>query len=169
MVYLQMLIGKNFGMRMKVKKYQKAPNFKLDSTDGKVFELSKVKNGIIIYFYPRDNTPGCTLETKDFSKLYKKFKKLKYEVIGISKDNMKSHINFKKKYNVPFQLLSDKNILVQKKYGIWGKKSFMGKKFMGTVRSTIVIKNGKIFNIWKNVRVKGHALEVLEFIKSLNK
>ena len=164
-----MLIGKNFGMRMKVKKYQKAPNFKLDSTDGKVFELSKVKNGIIIYFYPRDNTPGCTLETKDFSKLYKKFKKLKYEVIGISKDNMKSHINFKKKYNVPFQLLSDKNILVQKKYGIWGKKSFMGKKFMGTVRSTIVIKNGKIFNIWKNVRVKGHALEVLEFIKSLNK
>ena len=164
-----MLIGKNFGMRMKVKKYQKAPNFKLDSTDGKVFELSKVKNGIIIYFYPRDNTPGCTLETKDFSKLYKKFKKLKYEVIGISKDNMKSHINFKKKYNVPFQLLSDENILVQKKYGIWGKKSFMGKKFMGTVRSTIVIKNGKIFNIWKNVRVKGHALEVLEFIKSLNK
>ena len=164
-----MLIGKNFGMRMKVKKYQKAPNFKLDSTDGKVFELSKVKNGIIIYFYPRDNTPGCTLETKDFSKFYKKFKKLKYEVIGISKDNMKSHINFKKKYNVPFQLLSDKNILVQKKYGIWGKKSFMGKKFMGTVRSTIVIKNGKIFNIWKNVRVKGHALEVLEFIKSLNK
>ena len=169
MVYLQMLIGKNFGMRMKVKKYQKAPNFKLDSTDGKVFELSKVKNGIIIYFYPRDNTPGCTLETKDFSKLYKKFKKLKYEVIGISKDNMKSHINFKKKYNVPFQLLSDENILVQKKYGVWGKKSFMGKKFMGTVRSTIVIKNGKIFNIWKNVRVKGHALEVLEFIKSLNK
>ena len=164
-----MLIGKNFGMRMKVKKYQKAPNFKLDSTDGKVFELSKVKNGIIIYFYPRDNTPGCTLETKDFSKLYKKFKKLKYEVIGISKDNMKSHINFKKKYNVPFQLLSDENILVQKKYGIWGKKSFMGKKFMGTVRSTIVIKNGKIFNIWKNVRVKGHAVEVLEFIKSLNK
>jgi len=156
-------------MRMKVKKYQKAPNFKLDSTDGKVFELSKVKNGIIIYFYPRDNTPGCTLETKDFSKLYKKFKKLKYEVIGISKDNMKSHINFKKKYNVPFQLLSDENILVQKKYGIWGKKSFMGKKFMGTVRSTIVIKNGKIFNIWKNVRVKGHAVEVLEFIKSLNK
>ena len=164
-----MLIGKNFGMRMKGKKYQEAPNFKLDSTDGKVFELSKVKNGIIIYFYPRDNTPGCTLETKDFSKLYKKFKKLKYEVIGISKDNMKSHINFKKKYNVPFQLLSDENILVQKKYGIWGKKSFMGKKFMGTVRSTIVIKNGKIFNIWKNVRVKGHALEVLEFIKSLNK
>ncbi len=95
--------------------------------------------------------------------------KLKYEVIGISKDNMKSHINFKKKYNVPFHLLSDENILVQKKYGVWGKKSFMGKKFMGTVRSTIVIKNGKIFNIWKNVRVKGHALEVLDFIKSLNK
>ena len=80
-----MLIGKNFGMRMKVKKYQKAPNFKLDSIDGKVFELSKVKMELLFIFYPRDNTPGCTLETKDFSKLYKKFKKLKYEVIGISK------------------------------------------------------------------------------------
>ena len=154
---------------MKVKENTKSPTFSLDSTTLKTFDSSKIKGGLVVYFYPRDNTPGCTLETKDFSKFYKKFKKLKYEVIGISKDNMKSHINFKKKYNVPFHLLSDENILVQKKYGVWGKKSFMGKKFMGTVRSTIVIKNGKIFNIWKNVRVKGHALEVLDFIKSLNK
>ena len=153
---------------MKVKENKKSPTFSLDSTTLKTFDSSKIKGGLVVYFYPRDNTPGCTLETKDFSKFYKKFKKLKYEVIGISKDNMKSHINFKKKYNVPFHLLSDENILVQKKYGVWGKKSFMGKKFMGTVRSTIVIKNGKIFNIWKNVRVKGHALEVLDFIKSSN-
>ena len=91
-----MLIGKKFGIKMKNKKNKKAFNFKLSSTSNKVFELSKVKNGLIIYFYPKDNTPGCTLQTKDFSKLYNKFKKLKYEVVGVSKDNMKSHLNFKK-------------------------------------------------------------------------
>ncbi len=151
---------------MKIKQNKKAPNFKLASTTFKFFELSKIKGGLVIYFYPKDNTPGCTLETKDFTKLYKKFKKLKYEVIGISKDDIKSHIGFKKKYKVPFQLLSDEKIQVQKKYGIWGKKSFMGKKFMGTIRSTVVINKGKILNIWSNVRVKNHAQEVLDYIKS---
>ena len=136
------------------------------STSGKVFNLSDVKNGLVVYFYPKDNTPGCTLETKDFSLLYKKFKSLKYEVVGISKDNMESHIKFKKKFKVPFQLLSDEKIQVQKKYGIWGPKSFMGKKFMGTIRSTIVINNGRIIKLWSNVRVKDHAKEVLNFIKS---
>ena len=152
---------------MKIKPKKKAPNFKLDSTSLKTFELSKLKNGLIIYFYPKDNTPGCTLETKDFSKLYKKFKGLKYEVVGISKDNIRSHLGFKKKYKVPFQLLSDERVQVQKKYGIWGMKSFMGKKFMGTIRSTIAINKGKILKVWPNVRVKGHAEEVLGFIKSL--
>ena len=162
-----MLIGKKFGIKMKNKKNKKAFNFKLNSTSNKVFELSKVKNGLIIYFYPKDNTPGCTLETKDFSKLYNKFKKLKYEVVGVSKDNMKSHLNFKKKYNVAFQLLSDERIQVQKKYRVWGPKSFMGKKFMGTIRSTFVINRGMILKTWKNVRVKGHAEEVLNFVKSV--
>ena len=162
-----MLIGKKFGMKMKNKKNKKAFNFKLNSTSNKVFELSKVKNGLIIYFYPKDNTPGCTLETKDFSKLYNKFKKLKYEVVGVSKDNMKSHLNFKKKYNVAFQLLSDERIQVHKKYRVWGLKSFMGKKFMGTIRSTFVINRGMILKTWKNVRVKGHAEEVLNFVKSV--
>jgi len=152
---------------MKIKTNKKAPNFKLDSTSSKTFELSKLKGGLIIYFYPKDNTPGCTLETKDFSALYKKFKILKYEVVGISKDNIKSHLGFKKKYRVPFQLLSDEKIQVQKKYGVWGMKSFMGHKFMGTIRSTVVINKGKILKIWANVRVKGHAQEVLNFIKSL--
>ena len=119
-----------------------------------------------MYFYPKDNTPGCTLETKDFSLLYKKFKALRYEVVGISKDNMESHIKFKKKFKVPFQLLSDEKIQVQKKYGVWGSKSFMGKKFMGTIRSTILINEGKIIKVWSNVRVKDHAKEVLNFIKS---
>ena len=153
---------------MKIKLNQNAPNFKLNSTNSKIFELSKIKCGLVIYFYPRDNTPGCTLETIDFSKLYKKFKTLKYEVVGVSKDSMESHLNFKKRFKVPFQLLSDEKIKLQKKYGIWAMKSFLGKKFMGTIRSTIVIDNkGKIIKIWPNVRVNGHAQEVLDFIQSL--
>ena len=162
-----MSAGKDCGKKMKIKPNKKAQNFKLQSTTLKVFELSKLKNGVVIYFYPKDNTPGCTLETKDFSKLYKKFKSLKYEIIGISKDNIKSHLSFKKKYIVPFQLLSDEKIQVQKKYGVWGTKSFMGKKFMGTIRSTILVNKGKILKVWSNVRVKGHAQDVLDFIKSI--
>ena len=152
---------------MKVKENDKSPIFKLDSTNLKTFESDKIKGGLVIYFYPKDNTPGCTLETKDFTKLYKKFKRLSFEVVGISKDNIKSHLNFKKKYKVPFELLSDEKINVQKRFGVWGKKSFMGKKFIGTIRSTIIIKNGKILKIWSNVRVKDHAQEVLNYIKSL--
>ena len=151
---------------MKIQVNKKAFNFKLLSTSGKVFNLSDVENGLVIYFYPKDNTPGCTLETKDFSLFYKKFKSLKYEVVGISKDNMESLLQFKKKFKVPFQLLSDEKLQVQKKYGVWGPKSFMGKKFMGTIRSTIVINKGKITKVWSNVRVKDHAKEVLNFIKS---
>tara|TARA_Y100000590_G_scaffold347981_1_gene398783 strand:- start:173 stop:634 length:462 start_codon:yes stop_codon:yes gene_type:complete len=151
---------------MKILINKKAINFKLQSTSGKIFNLSDIKKGLVVYFYPKDNTPGCTLETKDFSTLYKKFKALKYEVVGISKDNMKSHLKFKKKFKVPFQLLSDEKVLVQKRYGVWGPKSFMGKKFMGTIRSTIVINNGRIIKLWSNVRVKDHAQEVLNFIKS---
>ena len=151
---------------MKVKTNSKAPNFKLNSTNSIKFDSSKIKNGLVIYFYPKDNTPGCTLETKDFANLYRKFKNLKFDVVGISKDNIKSHLGFKNKYKVPFELLSDEKLVTQKKYGVWGKKSFMGKKFMGTIRSTIVIDKGKIIKFWSNVRVKGHAQEVLDFIKS---
>ena len=151
---------------MKVKTNSKAPNFKLNSTNSIKFDSSKIKNGLVIYFYPRDNTPGCTLETKDFANLYRKFKNLKFDVVGISKDNINSHLGFKNKYKVPFELLSDEKLVTQKKYGVWGKKSFMGKKFMGTIRSTIVIDKGKIIKFWSNVRVKGHAQEVLDFIKS---
>ena len=153
---------------MKIKTNKKAPNFKLDSTASKPFELSKSKNALIIYFYPKDNTPGCTLETKDFSKLYKKFKSFKYEVVGISKDDIKSHLGFKKKYKVPFQLLSDEKVQVQKKYGVWGMKSFLGRKYMGIIRTTILINTkGKIHKIWSNVRVKDHAKEVYEELKNI--
>ena len=151
---------------MKSKIGKKASNFKLQSTSKKAFELSKIKSGVVLYFYPKDNTPGCTLETIDFSKLYMKFKKLDYEIVGISKDSIESHLGFKKRFKVPFELLSDEKLQVQKKYGVWGKKSFLGKQFMGTIRSTIVINKGNILKIWSNVRVKNHAQEVLDFIKS---
>mgnify|MGYP003322373735 CR=1 FL=1 len=152
---------------MSVKINSIVKKFKVSATNGLEINSDELRGkNLVLYFYPKDNTPGCTLETRDFSMLYKKFKALKYEVVGISKDNMESHLKFKKKFKVPFQLLSDEKIQVQKKYGIWGPKSFMGKKFMGTIRSTIVINKGKIIKVWSNVRVKDHAKEVLNFIKS---
>jgi peroxiredoxin Q/BCP len=145
---------------------KKAFPFKLPSTKGDIFDLKKIKSHVVIYFYPKDDTPGCTLETKDFSKLYKQFKKEKTEVVGISKDSITSHLKFKKKYKVPFQLLSDEDIKVQKKYKVWGMKSFMGRKFKGTIRSTFLIdKNKKVLKSWSNVRVLNHAKEVLAFLK----
>jgi len=147
---------------------KKAFVFSLPSTKGDQFDLKKIKENVVIYFYPKDDTPGCTLETKDFSKLYKEFKKNKTEVVGISKDSIASHLKFKKKYKVPFQLLSDEDVKVQKKYKVWGIKSFMGRKFKGTIRSTFLInKNKKILKSWSNVRVLNHAKEVLEFLKEV--
>ncbi|MDC3157039.1 peroxiredoxin [Candidatus Pelagibacter bacterium] len=151
---------------MKIKERKKAPSFKLPCTSGVDFNLNNIKGKLLIYFYPKDDTPGCTLETKDFAKLYGKFKKIKCELVGVSKDSLKSHEKFKKKYKVPFELLSDSDTKMQKKYGIWGPKSFMGKKFLGTIRSTVFINKGKIKKIWSNVRVKNHAQEVFEFVKT---
>ena len=146
---------------------KKAPNFKLNSTSGKVVELGKIKSKyVVLYFYPKDDTPGCTLETKDFNSLLAKFKKAKCEVFGISKDNLESHKKFKEKYKVKFELLSDEDKKSIKAYKTWGKKKFMGKEFMGQIRSTFLIKDNKILQEWRNVRVKDHAKEVLNFLKS---
>tara|TARA_Y100000590_G_scaffold169610_1_gene194197 strand:+ start:999 stop:1463 length:465 start_codon:yes stop_codon:yes gene_type:complete len=145
---------------------KKAPNFKVNSTSGEVVELGKVKSKyIVLYFYPKDDTPGCTLETKDFNLLLSNFNKLKCKVYGISKDNLKSHKKFKEKYNIKFELLSDENKKIIKSYKTWGKKKFMGREFMGQIRSTFLIKDNKILNEWRNVRVKDHAKEVLNFLK----
>ena len=144
-----------------------APNFKLNSTSGKVVELSKIKSKyVVLYFYPKDDTPGCTLETKDFNFLLPKFKKAKCEVFGISKDSLDSHKKFKEKYKVKFELISDEEKSTIKAYKTWGKKKFMGKEFMGQIRSTFLIKDNKILQEWRNVRVKDHAKEVLNFLKS---
>jgi thioredoxin-dependent peroxiredoxin len=150
-----------------IKENSKAPNFKLPSSNNKDFEIGKSLNQyLVVYFYPRDNTPGCTNEAKDFSKLYKEFKKLNCEIVGISKDSIESHRKFISKFKIPFHLLSDEKIISLKKYGAWGEKSMYGKKFMGIKRTTVLINlKGKIIKIWNNVKVKDHAKEVLNYLK----
>ena len=150
-----------------IKENSKVPNFKLPSSNNKNFEIKKsLKQYLVIYFYPRDNTPGCTNEAKDFSKLYKEFKKLNCDIFGISKDSVDSHKKFINKFKIPFQLLSDEKIIALKKYGAWGEKSMYGKKFMGIKRTTFLINpKGKIIKIWNNVKVKDHAKEVLSCLK----
>ena len=154
---------------MKLKENDKAPSFKLPSTDSGVFELNKIKNkSIILYFYPKDDTPGCTLESRDFSKLNKIISHHNTMVVGISKDSIESHIKFKKKYKLKFDLLSDIELKVIKKYGAWGKKSFLGRDYMGVIRTTFLINSKKkICKIWSNVRVKNHANQVLQEVKTL--
>ena len=150
-----------------IKENSKALNFKLPSSNNKDFEINKSLNQyLVVYFYPRDNTPGCTNEAKDFSKLYKEFKKLNCEIVGISKDSIESHRKFISKFKIPFHLLSDEKIIAIKKYGAWGEKSMYGKKFMGIKRTTVLINlKGKIIKIWNNVKVKDHAKEVLSCLK----
>ncbi len=146
---------------------KKAPKFILMSTSGKKVDLYKIKNNyIVLYFYPKDDTPGCTLETKDFNSLLSKFKKYDCSIFGISKDDLKSHLKFKKKYGVKFELLADEKKEAIKAYKVWGKKKFMGKEFMGLIRSTFLIKDKKIVKNWRFVKVKDHAQEVLDFIEN---
>ena len=147
----------------------KAPNLKLMSTSNQMVELNKLKSKfVVLYFYPKDNTSGCTIETNDFNKLLNQFKKYDCEIFGISKDSMDSHNKWSKKLKLKFELLSDENKTSLKAYKVWAKKKFMGKEFLGTVRSTFIIKNKKIIKEWRNVRVAGHAEEVLDFVKNYN-
>ena len=154
-----------------LKNNTKAPDFKLPSTNKSNYQLKdSLGKYVVIYFYPKDDTPGCTIETNDFNKLLSKFKKLNCEIFGISKDNLKSHDKFREKFKVKFDLLSDEETKVLKKYKVWGKKKFMGREYMGISRSTFLIDpKGKIIKIWENVNVKDHALEVLETLKSISK
>ena len=149
----------------------KAANFTLPSTNKKNFTLKEsLGKYVVLYFYPKDNTPGCTIETNDFNKLLPKFKKLNCEILGISKDNLKSHDKFRDKYKIKFDLLADEEIKVLKKYKVWAKKKFMGREFMGIVRTTFLIdKKGKTLKVWNNVKVKDHAKEVLETLQNIVK
>ena len=145
-----------------------APNFTSPSTSKKNYSLKdSLGNYVVLYFYPKDNTTGCTIETKDFNFLLSQFKKLDCEVIGISKDSMESHEKFKDKFKIKFDLVADVKKEAIKAYKVWGKKKFMGKEFMGLIRSTFLLKDDKIIKEWRSVKVKDHAKDVLEFLKTV--
>ena len=156
---------------MTLKINSKAPVFGLPSTSKEDYLLNNSTGKyVVIYFYPKDDTPGCTVEANDFNKLLSKFNKLDCEIYGVSKDNIKSHDKFREKYKIKFDLLSDEETKIHKKYNVWGKKKFMGREFLGTIRTTFLIdKKGKILKTWENVKVKDHAKEVLETLKNLSK
>lgn len=154
----------------KISEGDKVAAFKLESTSGELFDLKDYKGKkIILYFYPKDSTPGCTIEGDDFTKLSKKFDKLGVSIFGISRDSLKSHQNFKEKQKFCFDLLVDSDEVACKIFDVIQEKNMYGKKIMGIERSTFVIdKNSKILKQWRKVKVKGHAQEVLEFVESLS-
>jgi len=145
----------------------RAPAFTLQDAGKSKVKLTDHKGRwVVLYFYPRDNTPGCTLEALDFSALKLEFEKLDAVVLGISRDSCESHQRFIDKKGLTITLLSDPDAKVQKKYGAWGKKKFMGKESEGTIRTTLLIApSGHIEARWDNVRVKGHAEQVLSILK----
>ena len=140
------------------------PKFELLDSEGKSVKSSDLKGKkYVIYFYPKDFTPGCTTEADEFSKEYNKFKKVGIEIVGISKDDVESHKKFCQKMKIPYILLADTGTDVAKKFGVWGKKKFMGKEYMGIIRSTFLVdEKGKIFKAFPKVKPAGHAKEVLE-------
>lgn len=148
---------------------QLAPDFELPATSGRVARLSALRGKpVVLYFYPKDNTPGCTTEGQDFRDLYDLFQALDCEVYGISRDSIKSHEGFKAKLGLPFELLSDEDEKVCEAYGVIKLKNMYGKKVRGIERSTFVIdREGRVAREWRAVKVPDHAREVLEFVRTL--
>ena len=154
---------------MALKVGDKAPSFKLKNQDAKTISLSDFKGKpVVLYFYPKDDTSGCTKEACNFRDEFPKFGKLKAEIIGVSADSVESHKKFAQKYKLPFNLLSDEKKEVLEKYGVWQEKSMYGRKYMGIVRTTVIIdSSGKISNIFPKVKVDVHNKEVIEALKEL--
>jgi len=148
---------------------QTIPDFELPATSGTNFKLSNHQGKIlVIYFYPKDNTPGCTTQGMQFRDNYTEFQTLNTEIFGISRDSLKSHENFKAKFSFPFALLADTEELACSLFGVMKMKNMYGKQVRGVERSTFVIdKNGTLIQEWRGVKVDGHAQTVLNFIKSL--
>lgn len=150
---------------------QTAPDFRLPTTDGSVIQLKKFRGRkVILYFYPKDNTSGCTKEACSFNENLIVFEKKKTIVIGVSVDNILSHQKFVEKYSLKFSLLSDENKNVVHSYGVWKEKSMYGKKFFGIERTTFVIDElGKIRHIYHKVKVDGHVNDVIEVIDKMGR
>lgn len=148
---------------------KRAPAFTLPSSDGGKVALTKLKGTpIVLYFYPKDNTPGCTTEALEFRAKAKQFQALGVRIFGVSPDSVASHCKFIEKQKLNFTLLADEDHAIAEKYGVWVEKSMYGKKFMGVQRSTFLIDGaGKIAQVWPKVKPKGHAAEVLAAAKEL--
>lgn len=149
---------------------QVVPDFTLPATDGVDFQLSAARNKtLVIFFYPKDNTPGCTMESQQFRDLYDEFKKANCEVVGVSRDSIKSHENFKSRFTLPYALLSDTDEKVCELFGVMKLKNMYGKQARGIERSTFVIdRDGKLRKEWRGLKADGHAQQVLEFVRTLN-
>ncbi|MDH3820605.1 MAG: peroxiredoxin [Gammaproteobacteria bacterium] len=144
-------------------------DFKADATGDQQIRLKDLRGkNVVLYFYPKDSTPGCTTEGRDFSAMHSKFKRAKTVILGVSRDSIASHEKFKEKQGFPFDLLSDPDERLCKQFDVIHEKSLYGRKFMGVVRSTFLIDaEGKLRQEWRKVKVKGHAEEVLEAVKAL--
>jgi peroxiredoxin Q/BCP len=155
---------------MSVKINTKVKKFKVSATSElEINSVDLIGKNVVLYFYPKDNTPGCTQEGEDFRDLYKEFKKLKTEIYGISRDSLKSHEGFKTKYKYPFELISDPDEKLCNLFDVIKEKNMYGKKYMGIERSTFLInKDGKLSAEWRKVKVNGHAIEVLEAVKKIS-
>lgn len=145
-----------------------APEFTMRDGSGKTQKLSDLrgKKSVVVYFYPRDFTPGCTTEATEFTKDYEKFRKAGIEIVGISPDSEESHTKFRDKMGIPYLLVADTENEVSRKYGVYGLKNFMGREYMGVNRSTFLVdKSGRIVKIFKRVKPAGHSKEVFDALK----
>jgi peroxiredoxin Q/BCP len=154
---------------MAITQGSKAPPFTLPATDGRTVSLEALKGRkVVLYFYPKDDTSGCTLEAQNFQALKRDFAAADTEIVGVSPDGLKSHDKFRAKYGLDFTLASDEEKTMLEAYGVWAEKSMYGRKYMGVERTTVLIdRDGTIARVWNKVKVPGHAEEVLEAARAL--